>query len=131
MKYLLIITLLLPTAWELWDDRKGDLNKGMDLFLRSAISLAVSAIISHWFPIADSVALCLALHFLIFDYAIAWWLIRNGTIEEPRGAKYDWWSYTAKKGWMDNVEFWNRLNPWWKLAVRVVVFGGALTVWIA
>lgn len=116
--------LFIPTIWELINDRKGDYNKDIDVFYR-LISAGVISFAVHLFAKVNIYAafnLAMAIHFLFFDYAIAAILIHNKTLEPPRGVKYHWWTYQAKKGVIDNISFWKNLNPYVKLLIRVTYF---------
>lgn len=121
------ILLCAPTVWELISDRKGDLNKETDVFIRVGIMAGVSTDISHftWAGFLVSFNLSAAIFFLFFDYAITYILIHNGTIELPRGSKQTWFSYTAKSGFVDRVPNWKDANPWLKLGIRVLYFTGS------
>lgn len=127
-----ILTLCLPTVWEIYNDRHGDLNKSSDVIWRIVIGLLAALAVSHLNLIRFVIAfnLSMAINFLLFDYLIAYILIRNGTLEPPKGVKYHWWSYIAKSGFVDNVPFWIKLNLWVKLAIRVVYFGISLLLYL-
>lgn len=115
---------------EVWNDRNGDLHKGADIIVRAAL-LIIEAFILHLNlhkPFIDSLILSTAFFFLLFDYLIAYVLIRNKVIEPRIG--YTWFNYQAKSGVVDNIPFWKRLNPWVKLGVRVVVFITAILIFI-
>jgi hypothetical protein len=127
-----LASLFAPTVWELSDDARGDHNKTQDVLLRCLIGLA-AALLNFFLigkPILDSFLLSMAIHFMFFDYAIAFILIRNGKLEPPRGVKYHWFSYVAKKGPIDNIGFWKRMEPKKKLWVRVGVVGVAILIYI-
>lgn len=123
--------LLVPTGWEVFDDRHGDLNKSEDVIWRVATGLVVALIASKLNLIRFIIAfnLSMAMHFLLFDYLIAYVLIKNGTLEPPRGVTYRWWTYVAKAGFVDNVPWWKRLNWSVKLGIRVVYFGISLILY--
>lgn len=71
-----------------------------------------------------------AIHFLFFDYSIQYILIKNGTLEPPRGVKYHWFTYQAKAGVIDNIGLWRNMNPWVKLCIRVGYFTMALMLFL-
>ena len=121
---------MIALIWEVWNDAAGDTDKKRDVYLR-AILLVLEGVtlfaIFGW-PIPLAWILSTSIHFLLFDYIIAYVLIKNGTLEPPRGVTYHWFTYTAKSGVVDNLKFWKNLNPWLKLLIRVGYFGLALTL---
>lgn len=126
---LLVVTSieLLPTFWEVVDDLRGDENKSFDVFVRVFLCVVAGGLVTvilrkgMWVFIAAT-NLSLAMHFLLFDYVLAFMLIKNGTLEPPRGTTYHWFTYTAKKGFVDNIPWWRAANPWLKLAIRCTWF---------
>lgn len=109
MNWLLLLILLIPTIWEVIDDRKGDSNKGFDVFMRVLLGLLVA--FSRWFDNPyTAFFLSMALHFFLFDYAINLVLKR-----EP------WFSYLGKTGVVDTLPFWRNLHPWARFGLRAVV----------
>lgn len=109
---------MIATIWEVWNDRKGDFNKGFDVFIRM-ILFTLEAYILHLIfdkSVLVSLVIPFAVFFLFFDYLIAAVLIRNGVIQGH------WFNYQAKSGVVDNIGFWKRMNPWLKLGVRLIVF---------
>lgn len=122
---------MIATFWEVWNDRLGDLNKTADVWIRCLLFL-VEAVVLHLLT-NKNIFICLnlsiAFFFLTFDYMINYVLIRNGTLEPPRGVKYHWWTYQAKKGVIDNLSFWKNLNPYVKLLIRVTYFLGSLVLY--
>lgn len=122
-----ILSLFAPVTWECLDDSKGDHNKAQDVFLRFLIGL-VAALINFFLigkPIVDSFLLSMAIHFLLFDYAINIILYKRGIIDYA-----NWFSHTGKKGVIDNIGFWKRMNPWTKLWVRVGVLVVAILIYM-
>lgn len=131
LNILSFICLCMPTVIELFDDRHGDKNKAMDVLYR-LMMLAIAATAAVWATHNNFFAamnLSLAIHFLTFDYAINYILIKNGTLEPPRGVKYHWWTYQAKVGVIDNLKAWKNLNPYVKLLIRVTYFVGSLALY--
>jgi hypothetical protein len=127
-----IILLFAPTVLELFDDTKGDKNKAADVLLRCLLGVGV-ALVGFFLigkPILDSFILSMAIHFMFFDYLITFILLRNGTIEQPRGVKYHWFSYTGKSGVIDNIKFWREMKPTTKLFARVGVLAVAVLIWV-
>lgn len=109
-----LLLLLIPTVWEIIDDRKGDSNKGFDVFMRVLLGICVAL----WFSnIYTAFFLSMALHFFLFDYAINLILKR-----EP------WFSYLGKKGVVDNIGPWRNLNPWARFIIRLAVL--LVAIWL-
>lgn len=124
---------MIATIWELWNDRKGDFNKMLDVIIRIAL-LALEAVAAHLQlqkPYLVALNLSAAIFFFFFDYLIAFILIRNGTLEPPRGVKYHWFTYVAKDGVVDNVPHWKNANPWLKLAIRTLYLSGSLILFLS
>ena len=123
---------MIATLWEVWNDAKGDIDKAFDVFIRVLLFTAEGVLV-HWIshkPLIDCIILSFAIFFLCFDYLISYVLIKNGTLEPPRGVTYHWFSYTAKVGVIDNIPFWKQLNPWIKFGIRLIVFIGAIIIFV-
>jgi hypothetical protein len=104
-----ILILLIPVTWEVIDDRKGDSNKGFDVFMR--VSLGILCATSRWFPNPyTAFILSMALHFFLFDYAINLVLGRQ-----------PWFSYLGKTGVVDMLPFWRNLHPIVRFVIRLLV----------
>lgn len=123
---------MIAVIWEVYNDRHGDLNKGSDVLIRVllfAIEAGLLVLLFH-----KDVWICFVLssatHFAFFDYAIAYTLIKNGTLEPPRGITYHWFTYTAKAGVVDNLKFWREMNPYLKLAVRLIYLTLSLIIFL-
>lgn len=116
------LLILVPIIWEWVDDKLGESlrDKKLDVFTRTLLMAGVSIGISHFTTASfiGAFALCLATHFLLFDYGINLILPRK-----------PWFAYLGS-GWIDNIELWRKLNPWARLLVRVVVFGIGLTTYL-
>lgn len=131
-----IINLIIPTGWELVNDRNGDKDKTRDIFVRYALMVSSAVVNFFWVTgksVFDSVFLSAGIHFMIFDYAIAWWLIMRKTkgkpgIEPPRGVKYHWFTYLLSGSPFDNL--WYKWNPWVRFGIRVIVLGAAIAIYI-
>jgi len=125
-----------PLVWEITNDKDGDahitrakvfapyqiLSKRIDVYVRVAL-IAVAAGFNYWVngvSVSRSVALALAIHFMFFDYGIAFVLIKRKIIVGH------WFTYLGSKG-MDNISAWRRMDPRLRLLARVLVFTGALT----
>jgi hypothetical protein len=124
---LLFLALWVSVPFEVFDDRKGDDHtKKMDLVWRNVI-WSIGAGLNWYFldkPIAASVYLAWALHFLTFDYWEAAILYKNGVIN----SKGDWFSYLGKSSPMDNIPFWRKATPAQRFAMRIVFLIPAL-IW--
>lgn len=122
------ILTLLPLIWEVYNDRNGDAHisrgllelpsKKVDILVRVLIATIVALINFFVFDEAlfKSVFLCVAVHFLLFDYIIAFILIKKGII------KGHWFSYMGSKG-IDNYKSWKNVPPIIKLVIRITIFG--------
>lgn len=128
---LAFIILIIPTALELYNDRNGDTDKSFDVVLRVLLMLGAAAgCLALHFSFWLSLNLSVAIFFAFFDYIIAYILIKNGTLEPPRGVKYHWYSYTAKDGIVDNFKFWRKMKPGWKLTIRLAYFTASLLIFL-
>lgn len=124
-----------PLVWEVLNDKDGDahitrarvfepyqlLSKKIDVYVR-VVLIAAAAGFNYWIndvSVSRSVALALAIHFMFFDYVIAFVLIEREII----GGQ--WFTYMGSKG-IDNIYRWRTMDPRVRLLVRVLVFAGAL-----
>ena len=124
--------VMIATIFEWFNDRKGDLNKDEDVFVRLLL-LWFEAFALHFIfgkPVWSCFLLSASVFFFVFDYWIAYTLIKNGTIEPPRGVKYHWFSYTGKSGVVDNVPFWKKMNPWAKFSIRLLTLITAIIIYL-
>jgi hypothetical protein len=118
------LTLLASIGWEVNDDQAGDVTgRWKDIGVRSFLwSLStVAATELFYVPWFVALALQLAVFVLLFDYLVAYYLIRKGTVQ-VKGAH--WFSYLSKKKWTDQLQAW--ANPWARLVVKLAVFVAAL-----
>lgn len=126
IEILVFCFLFAPYLFEVWNDREGDLNKVLDVFVRIAISVIVCVInylaTSH--PFFASGLMCFAIFFLLFDYTINAILIRNKVIDSN-----DFFSYMGKKGDVDNIKFWRNMHPGWRFAIRMGVMAIAIVIY--
>lgn len=119
--------LILPTIYEVWDDRNGEYTKGKktDLIITACL-YAVFALAFWWIfethPL-KSLALMLGIRILLFDYLVQYVLIHNGVIAGH------WFNYSGKTARWDKATV--RLNPWLKLGFRVLVFVGTIFVYFS
>jgi hypothetical protein len=123
---------MIATIWEVWNDKEGDLNKSADVAIRiGLISLEASLLVLLLHkPYIDCFLVSTSIFFLLFDYVVAYVLIKNGTLEPPRGTKYHWFRYTAKAGLFDKFSIWRRANPWMKFFIKLLCLAVALIVYI-
>lgn len=130
-----IINLIIPTGWELINDRNGDKDKTRDVFVRYTLMIFAAVVNFFWVTgkaIFDSLFLSAGINFMFFDYAIAGWLIWRKTkghpgIEPPRGVVYHWFSYLSGSPF---DKLWNDWNPWWRFTIRAAVLGAAVAIYI-
>lgn len=110
--------LFAPYLWEVIDDRKGDLNKKIDVLWRVLIAAAASLFV--WVMTGHSLwatgFMCFAIFFLLFDYTIA--------IVLKRPDPFSYLSQTT--GVVDRMRWWVHIGPWWRFAIRFAVFAIAL-----
>lgn len=120
------ILLFAPLVVELIDDANADQNKEIDVLIRVAIGLAVAAVAwlttDHNFLLAFN--LSMAIHWLLFDYAINVLLNRN--LYEKR---VPWFSHVGTSSVVDQIGFWKNMNQWARLGIRVLYFGISLTLY--
>lgn len=134
----LALLVLAVSTWERFDDRKGDLNKREDVFYRGALMFLVANINTLLnaslcedyrrilFFLGISLNLALASFFLIFDYWITYTLLKNGTIEAPKGERLHWFTYRLGGG----LKFWKNASPRTRLIIRASYFLASLIVYI-
>lgn len=121
---LAIVLCLLPTIWEVWNDRNGETKK--DKIRDVIVSVVLYAVVAlvNWktFDVhpLKSLALTFGFRILVFDYAVQWLLIRHGVIHGH------WFYYRGKTAKWDRVI--KYLNPWVVLVCRVALF--ALALWL-
>lgn len=113
------ILLSIPTCWELYDDRKGDLNKKKDVVFRAGTMIAaalVCACVLHQ-NFFTSLNLSVAIFFLLFDYIIV--IILNRNVYEK---KVHWFTFLGTSSDIDKLSFWIKLGPWGRFGIRVAYF---------
>lgn len=119
------IALILPTLWEVYDDRHGENKKGKVKDLVTVAVLYVVIALAFWWLFEThplkSLALMLGIRILIFDYLVQYVLIKNGVISGH------WFFYQGKTAKWDRVL--KYLNPWIVLGLRVLFFAGTLFVY--
>jgi hypothetical protein len=119
---------MIAMLFEVYQDRHGDLNKSADVAWRVfliVIEALIVTTITHK-PLIYSLLLSSAVFFLFFDYVVTYVLIQNKVIEVP-GA--NWFSYTGKKGWFDNLGWW-KSNAWIRLGIKLAYFTISLILFI-
>lgn len=125
-----LASLAAPLVWELHNDRFGDdhlsrgvfkvMSKRLDVWTRVVIAVLVS-LINHYIAgasIVASIILSGAIHFFIFDYAIAALLGRS-----------NWFEYLGEKSIVDNVSFWRGISPEARFVIRLLVLALALVIY--
>lgn len=130
-----VINLFIPTIWELINDRNGDKDKTRDVFVRVILMVAVGVVNFFWVTgkaVFDSVILSFGINFMVFDYAISWWLIWRKTkgkpgIEPPRGVTVHWFSYLSGSPF---DKLWKDWNPWVRFSIRAAVLVAAIVIYI-
>src|SRR5688500_2110092 len=125
-----IINLIIPTGWELHNDRNGDFDKTKDVVIRGSLMIAAAVVNFFWLTgkaVFDSVFLSVGINFMIFDYAIGYWLILKGKIETPRGVVYHWFTYLSGSPF---DKLWKDWNPWVRFGIRVIVLAAAIVIYI-
>lgn len=131
---LAVFILLTPTGWEIANDWKGDYDKARDRVIWSLFAMAASAI-NFFFvtgkAVFDSFILSWGMHFMVFDYIIAYvHLNKSKVVELPRGSTHTWFTYLGSKGTVDNIGFWRKMNPKVRLIIRGVVLIGCIVIYI-
>jgi len=124
-----VSSLFYPYVWECFNDRNGDPNKKIDVLYRAALML-FAGILCHIFigvMFYKGAILSGAIHFQLFDYTIAYILIKRKIIETP-GAT--WYNTLGKKGTIDSLNIWKRFSPHARMIVRVCVSASALTLFL-
>lgn len=121
MIWLIAFLCLLPTAWELYNDRNGENKKGK--LKDTAVFLVVTGLIaglSYWLgqrPVS-AILLILGIRVMFFDYLINVVLYKRKVIEKPGADK--WFSYTG-----ESTHCWDQLaakvHPVLRLVIRVVI----------
>ena len=117
----------IPTVVHVLNDAHGDTKKGNDILVLTAISIVLSTVIHFTFHIAlwKSLLMIFAIHTLVFDYAIVYFLRKNDVISPT--AKV--WSYTGKSTrWWDQLVA--KVHPVLRFFIRVAVFSLAVWYWV-
>jgi len=130
IQFLIQLSLQLPLAWELNDDRHGEKKsaKALDVVKRVALGLAVSFV---WLPLycwqvcAAMFLLSMAYHFLLFDYLIVLVLKHYKVISSSA----HWCTYLGVTSTTDQLGWW-REDPWFRLLVRLIVFILCLSLYV-
>lgn len=126
-----------PLIWETVNDSDGDahisrakvfepyqlLSKKVDVIARIVFALGAGLFdyLVNDRNFFKSVFLAFSAHFFLFDYLIAYILIRREIIVGH------WFTYLGSKG-MDNIYHWRSMDPRARLALRAFVF--ALALWL-
>lgn len=120
---LYIVTLVVAVAWEVRDDRDGDVewyDRLKDLLFRALWWSASICYAEFYFgkPLLPSAAMVAASFVLFFDYLMAYYLIKRRIVYGH------WFSYLSKKKWTDQIQA--HFNPWVRLLLKIVVFACAV-----
>lgn len=125
--------LCIPLVWETWNDRNGDahvsrvgwnkdvqmLSKRVDVYARfiiAGVAAYANTFLGH--SIIASIFMCGAIHFLFFDYIVAYILIKNRVIDHVYNR---WWSVLGSKGF-DNFDWWKGKSWQVRMAIKIAVF---------
>jgi hypothetical protein len=126
MKLLSILLLTVPTIYHLINDRNGEAlsEKGKDILIVGAISLLAGYAGKYLIgkPVIDSMLMVIAIHFLVFDYAIVYILKKRGVIE----TRESWYTYLGKSHTDDVLRQW---SPVTRLIVKLVILVGAVIIY--
>lgn len=132
-----VLVFFVAYAWEVSDDDHGDFNKKKDVVTRAVIMFITAALnaalngrrlSSALWLLGISINASVAWFFLLFDYTIAWILIRN-KIVELKGVS--WFDYLGKVGQVDNWGPWRNLTQKRRLWIRVGYFVISMALYIA
>lgn len=119
-----IALCLIPTLYEVWEDRNGEgrTDKTRDAIVAVIMYAAVALVNWWWLDVHPlrSLALTFGFRVLLFDYMVQYVLIKRGVIHGH------WFFFKGKTAKWDRVI--KYLNPWVVLACRLVVFGIMLTI---
>ena len=114
MKEVLAMALLcIPTAWELFDDRKGDKNHAFDVFVR--VGWVVITSIYPWYighSYIASVAMAGGIFTMVFDYL-------ENAINLRRK---DWFSFLGTSSDQDKIKWWRDMKPTYRFGLRLGIF---------
>lgn len=132
MTWLIIFVCLIPTLVEAYLDRRGETKTGKKkdtlwLVIATAVLLGLCWWLFDINPIGPGL-LVLGWRVLVLDYLVNILLYRNKVIENPGAEK--WWSYMGK-----STHFWDqalaKIDWRIRLAARVLLFSGTMTLYIA
>ena len=111
------IFCILPTLWELYDDRLGETAKGKkrDFYIASILYTAIAVVNLILFEtrVTCSLLLIWGIRMLIFDYLINILLF---------GVSSNWFEYLGKTAKFDRRGFWVTMGSWGRFSVRLVAF---------
>jgi hypothetical protein len=120
-----------PYIWESMNDDKGDFNARFDIWLRgllmvlvATLNVAMNELTITFF--LRSLNMSLAIFFLLFDYTIAFLLIKN-KIVEVKGAF--WFTYLSKVKQVDKLKAWAGLDAITRLMIRLAYFTLSLLIY--
>lgn len=126
MIWIAFLICFIPLIAHLANDAHGDRKKGNDIIV--VVLLAIIIAVVNFFmthtPFIKSLALCFGIHFALFDYFVVYLLRKNGVIS-PHSKIL---TYTGS-GKIDTVVA--RINPFVRLAIRVIVLGAVIAYFVA
>lgn len=122
-KVIAFVVSWIPLAVHLVDDREGDTKKGNDIIVLSIITgvLAIVCNVLLGIPYFEFAASAAGIHVLLFDYWVNLELYKNKI--SPSG---NWFSYLGKSAKLDTWELWAAIGKYGRLAVRLLICGGAM-----
>lgn len=127
---LLILVLSIPTAFALWDDRKGDKHPNNDLLMIGLLMFVTSSICViadpltgvRWVDFLRCIVLSGAIYVSVFPYAANYMFIKRGIISK----RAKWYDHLSKTAWPDRLEFW-QATPWYgRMFFALVILLAAL-----
>lgn len=127
MAAIAIALCLIPTLYEVWEDRNGEgrTDKTRDAIV-AVIMYAAVALVNWWVfetnPLG-SLALTFGFRVMLFDYLVQYVLIKRGVIHGH------WFYYKGKTAKFDRII--KYLNPWVVLACRLVVFAACVITYLS
>lgn len=114
MEIFAILLLISPTAYAVWEDRKGDKHPNKDLVLISVIVVLMALLTALINPrisfIIDSLrgaSFAAGFFILFFAPAINIVLYKNGIISNRK-----WWNHLSLTAWPDSESWWSQ-TPWY------------------
>ena len=105
-----ILLLILPTVWELINDRKGDAHPNNDWMYRGLLMLLASGAVAIIHPEKNFIQ-CFLLSFGVFAFFFTYLVnivhLCYGVTEDRK-----WWNHLSKNAFPDNIQMWAD-TPWY------------------